>query len=970
MKKMIEKMKNLNQFDNKKNMSKSFTIKKYWVVTLCLLFCSLKAVAQEYSDATIGFDTAKETAILKKYGVSDKDLSKELNIKRKMFTRRYITLEKINKNILQNIDSDSKNVPKTTKSTSKLAAKTLAVTSTAVPQSERDVLQAFYNIAANKTALKGWDFSTEVTTYNPSTQTGWYGITVDNGHVTHLTFYSIDLNGTIPSNINQLTQLKRLQISNANNLNGSIPNEIGQLQQLQSLHISDNQLSGTIPNEIGYLSKLVGITIYNTNISGEIPQGIFNLPNLTDISLRGFTGYIPPAIGNLKDIRLLDFTNTTLRGTLPSEMGNLSKLEYLTINSPELSGSIPQGIFNLPVLHYIYITGCQNLNGPLPSTINLPEAETIHIRSNGIKGEIPVFNCPNLWELLLDNNQLTGPISSQAISSFTNLGSLHIESNKYTFSDLISLIQGNPTIAPKLVYSPQGKIGQPKTVNTVVDYVASISMDYTPSQGDTFQWYKGISPDGVIYQNPGTNSNSDRLVFEDVSQSASGYYYFKTKSPFFGDNFVMESEPIKLNVLCYPQTNGTLNVTSSDLVVGQPINFSFESATPNLTYRWTFYNLAGEITGTSTLSNPSASQKYTQPGDYKIKLEVTQQNCITTFEKTFTVLSCTPIIGSIKIIKDTGYPFQFSNSGITSVLACNETAFPNKFYANTQTLNIGTKLYTNESLSTPVPVTNSFAWYKTQDNATAYKIDVTGKITEVYTCSTSTCNKRFLDYVTVVAQEPITLNYFLPNGTEVNKTFEPVPRGGDQTYTFSIGTCISETTLTIDGPVLNQTVAWNDNQNCCQATSRAYRFSSPGRDSASEACSAITFPDTFYAASTSLGIGTQLYLDPELKTKVGSGNTWRQEGIDGLVIRIANDGTVAQFDDCGAGQPATTTYYFRAAHPLGHTGRDYIRYIDASGNEIEYEFTRYEGTLGPCEEIIAQSILYKTGLLTCTPGQD
>lgn len=359
----------------------------------------------------------------------------------------------------------------------------------------------------------------------------------------------------------------------------------------------------------------------------------------------------------------------------------------------------------------------------------------------------------------------------------------------------------------------------------------------------------------------------------------------------------------------------------------------------------------------------SASAPVFDPNDCRTKSEIINID--------FCPSNCDPITGIIKIIKDTGYPFQFSNSGITSVLACNETAFPNKFYANTQTLKIGTKLYTNQSLSIPVPVSNSFAWYKVQDDTTAYKIDATGKITEIYSCSASTCNKRFLDYVTVVAQEPITLNYFLPNGTEVNKTFEPVPRGGDQTYTFSIGACISETSLTIDGPVLSQTVAWNDNQNCCQATSRAYRFSSPGRDSASEACSAITFPDTFYAASTSLGIGTQLYLDPELKNKVGSGNTWRQEGIDGQTIRIANDGTVAQFDDCGAGQPATTTYGYRAIHPYEHPGTDYVIYIDANGVEQQIDLPRAGAgeniDTAPCIKIVAQRIVSHSGITSCTP---
>ncbi len=1154
---MIEKMKNLNQFDTKKNMSKSFTIKKYWFVTLCLLFCSLTAVAQEYNDQTINFNVNEVTSTLKKLGVKEQDMTRDISIMRKMHMRRYLAMQKIKAKL---------SIEKTTVQSSKTSfnrSLSAAVTTTDVPQSEKDVLKLIYDISSTKSALWGWNFSIPVTTWNDQTKAGWYGVTVTDGHITELDIdFVFELNGAIPTQIKQLsylqnlsitsqrtiqstipheigmlTKLKKLRIAE-NNITGTIPNEIGLLTQLTDLRISDNKLNGTIPNEITNLTNLQTLELKNNDLSGLIPAGTFQLPNLKhlriwdklftgtipasvgsllnleEISLyaNGLTGTIPTEIKNLTNLKRLDLMNTQLTGLIPSEIGNLSNLEALSIenslisgpippsigqlakldilniynvpltgtippeignlskltnlyiSNTQISGSIPQRILQLPNLVTIQITGNTKLNGILPP-LQLPNIEMANFELNNLTGNVTILSCPFLSELYLynnqftsispnigqtnlyllnlsnnkitgtsellsnliqqlpnlqelyvannqfsgalpvnignitsldlsynkfagsiplfsnisnlnylelSNNQLSGPISSQILNSLlSNLGSLDISSNKYTFLDLINTIRENPTFESKVTYWPQGKIGQPKTIDTTVDYVVQLSMDYNSSPDDTFQWYKGISPNGVLYQSPGTNPNNDRLVLEDVGYSDSGYYYFKTTSRFFGDNFVMESEPIKLNVLCSPQTNGSLNITSSDLVVGQPINFSFESATPNLTYRWTFYNLAGEITGTSTLSIPSASQRYTQPGDYKIKLEVTQQSCITTFEKTFTVLSCTPITGIIKIIKDTGYPFQFSNSGITSVLACNETAFPNKFYANTQTLNIGTKLYTNQSLSTPVPVTNSSVWYKTQDNTTAYKIDTTSKITEVYTCSTSTCNKRFLDYVTVVAQEPITLNYFLPNGTEVNKTFEPVPRGGDQPYTFSIGACINETSLTIDGPVLSQTVAWNDNQNCCQATSRAYRFSSPGRDSASLVCPETSFPDTFYAASTSLGIGTQLYLDPELKNKVGSENTWRKEGIDGQTIRIANDGTVAEFSNCGAEEPTTNTYGYQAMHPYEHTGTDYVIYIDANGVQRQIDLPRaQEGEnidTAPCIEIVARRIVSHSGVTACTP---
>ena len=894
-------------------MSKIFKIKKYWISTLCLLLFSLTAVAQGYSDETIGFDLAKETATLKKHGVNDQDLSRELNIKRKMLTTRFIALEKINKQILQNINSGSQNVQKS----SKLAARTMAVTATDIPQSERDVLQAFYNIAQNKGNLKGWNFNNPVTSWNYQNQTGWKGVKVIDGHVTELVFeYEIDLRGSIPTSISQLSQLKNLTITNNKNINGSIPpeivnltnletlvlyetmltgtipsnigqmsalktlglstnlmtgsiptsigqlsklesltisiaglsgllpKEICQLSELQNLSISTTKLSGSLPNEIGQLSKLRNIAfVGNPLLVGEIPQGIFNLYDLETIFLNGFTGYIPSSIGQLSKLYYIDLNGCSLRGTLPPELGQLSELTYLSIyNCPELTGTIPSGIFQLPNLVELFISYCPNLTGSLPNQINQPYIQSIYLNNNKLTGSIPVFNGPNLGEIFLNNNQfssvssqfgqgtapigsinlsynklsgsvaplfqlqslgelnlshnelsgllpanignvsvldlsynkftgpiplfnniknlydvsldhnqLNGHITTEVLKGFpTNLVKLQIQSNKFTFNDLMDVIaQGN--MLPVVVYSPQSKIGAPSKIDTTVDYTLYLSMfydyDYQTSY-DTFQWYKGVSPNGELIQDGG---QKDRLRISDVGYSDSGYYYCIIKNPRFDGGsqpLVLESEPILLNVLCYPQTTGTLNITSEDFLIGRPVNFSFQTTTTaNLSYKWTFYNLDGTVSGTSTISPSTASQTYNSPGTYKIKLEVTQNSCITTIEKTFTVLSCVPITGAIKVVKPTSYPFQFSNPGNSSALACNETAFPVKFYTSTQTLNIGTQLYLNEGLTTVV--TNGNLWYQAQNNATAYKIDANGKIIETISCSPpSTGNPSLIGFTT------------------------------------------------------------------------------------------------------------------------------------------------------------------------------------------------------------------------------
>jgi len=61
------------------------------------------------------------------------------------------------------------------------------------------------------------------------------------------TWYRITVTGTTVTEINL----------NVNNLNGSIPSSIGNLVNLKNLYLSLNQLSGSIPSSIG---NLVNIT--------------------------------------------------------------------------------------------------------------------------------------------------------------------------------------------------------------------------------------------------------------------------------------------------------------------------------------------------------------------------------------------------------------------------------------------------------------------------------------------------------------------------------------------------------------------------------------------------------------------------------------------------------------------------------------------------------------------------------------
>ena len=131
-----------------------------------------------------------------------------------------------------------------------------------------------------------------------------------------------------------------------NGLNGEIPPELGNLSNLQVLVLSSNQLSGEIPSELGNLYNLkVMYLIYNL-LSGEIPPELGNLPNLEELSLglNHLAGAIPAELGNLSNLQVLVLSSNQLSGEIPPELGNRANLERLYLAPNLLTGCVPMGL--------------------------------------------------------------------------------------------------------------------------------------------------------------------------------------------------------------------------------------------------------------------------------------------------------------------------------------------------------------------------------------------------------------------------------------------------------------------------------------------------------------------------------------------------------------------------------------------------------------------------------------------------
>ena len=94
--------------------------------------------------------------------------------------------------------------------------------------------------------------------------THWHGINQPTkGHyrVIGINLTDTGLNGPIPAELSNLTELTELDLSN-NELTGPIPAELVRLTNLDRLHLYGNRLTGRIPLELARLTDLEHLNLY------------------------------------------------------------------------------------------------------------------------------------------------------------------------------------------------------------------------------------------------------------------------------------------------------------------------------------------------------------------------------------------------------------------------------------------------------------------------------------------------------------------------------------------------------------------------------------------------------------------------------------------------------------------------------------------------------------------------------------
>ncbi|XP_035546991.1 receptor-like protein 14 [Juglans regia] len=217
--------------------------------------------------------------------------------------------------------------------------------------------------------------------------------------------------GSISVEIKQLQGLEVLLLS-GNRFTGIIPNQLCLLRMIRIVDLSKNAFSGTIPQclhdiyfektldpSFDYFSgKVDSINLFlgsTYTYKGFSNMGVNTYPYLeyvdVEVEIEFVTKYrhISYKGSILGYMSGLDFSCNNLTGGIPPALGQISSLHVLNLSYNQLTGKIPITFSKLVVLESLDLSH-NSLSGEIPSTlIDLTFLEVFNVAYNNLSGKAP-----------------------------------------------------------------------------------------------------------------------------------------------------------------------------------------------------------------------------------------------------------------------------------------------------------------------------------------------------------------------------------------------------------------------------------------------------------------------------------------------------------------------------------------------------------------------------------------------------
>ncbi|XP_021832112.1 probable LRR receptor-like serine/threonine-protein kinase At3g47570 [Prunus avium] len=207
--------------------------------------------------------------------------------------------------------------------------------------------------------------------------------------------------------------------------------------RVASLNLSYMGFTGTIPPHLGNLSFLVALSFNNNSFDGALPYQLSYLRRLKLISFgyNNFMGSIPSWFGSFPKLQSFNLYGNQFSGSIPMTIFNLSTLQVLNLRANQLS-EIPKEIGFLDHVEELYVQ-YNALKGPVPVVVfNMSSLTTLTLYGNSLSGGLPDNICqhlPSLQNLDLGLNQFDGPLPSK-LWQCKKLLILYLEENNFSGS--------------------------------------------------------------------------------------------------------------------------------------------------------------------------------------------------------------------------------------------------------------------------------------------------------------------------------------------------------------------------------------------------------------------------------------------------------------------------------------------------------------------------------------------------------
>lgn len=225
------------------------------------------------------------------------------------------------------------------------------------------------------------------------------------------------------------------------------------------LEFSNNGLTGTLPAELSILHRLTHVIMpFNEGITSNASfMSLKTLAYLEHLELQycSLTGAIPGVYSAKKELSLYRsrvFSTLTCLFFivfLPTDyMGELRALTSIGFGNNFLEGAIPESFFELTNLVLLGLDD-NGLTGPISSFSALSNIESLYLEDNAFTGPLSsslISSWPRMIELDLSFNQLDGPLPSN-LWSMENVEVIDLHGNGF-----IGSIPDVTTVHPNLFF--------------------------------------------------------------------------------------------------------------------------------------------------------------------------------------------------------------------------------------------------------------------------------------------------------------------------------------------------------------------------------------------------------------------------------------------------------------------------------------------------------------------------------------